>query len=149
MITYSVMKTRDCLEELLPLLTKHYKEVSLLGRYELKPNYKMYYALDDTDKCKVVVAKNDEKIVGYIVFFLGQHAHYIDCNLAIEDIYYVLPEYRKGRIAIKMFQYAEEYLKSIGINMIRYTTKTHIDNSALFEYLKYENTEKVFTKMIG
>ena len=81
-------------------------------------------------------------------FFVGPNLHYKDCLLATEDIYYLKPEYRKGRTGIKMFQFAEKYLKSIGINMIRYTTKTHLDNSRLFDYLEYKFIEKVFIKRI-
>jgi len=74
--------------------------------------------------------------------------HYIDCVLATEDIYYLKPEYRKGRTAIKMFKFAEQYLKTLNVDMIKYGTKIHSDNTSLFEYMGYSFTEKVYTKML-
>lgn len=148
MITYRISTAQNCYKKLTDLLNEHYKEVSLLTEYKLKPDWNIYLNLDRQGKVKVVLCEDNDKIIGYIVFFITQHLHYVDCLVASEDIYYLKPEYRKGRIGIKMFKFAEEYLKSININMIKYSTKTHLDNSKLFEYLQYSLTEKVYTKML-
>ena len=68
---------------------------------------------------------------------------------AFEDLYFVSKEYRKGRIGIRLFQYAEKVLKERGFNRIVMHTKIHLDNSKLFEYLGYKFTDKIFTKMLG
>ena len=63
-------------------------------------------------------------------------------------MYYLKAEYRKGRVGIKMFQYAEEALKKIGVNRILIHTKVHLDNSRLLEYLGYSWTDKIYAKTI-
>lgn len=148
MITYEIGNAKECFNEIQRLFQDHYEEISLLKDYELKPDYAMYFAIHEKDMLKVVLCKDEEKIIGYIVFFICKHLHYIDCVLATEDIYYLKPEYRKGRTAIKMFKFAEQYLKSLNVNMIKYGTKIHSDNTSLFEYLGYSFTEKVYTKML-
>ena len=149
MITYSVSKVADCFDEVFGLLDAHYKELSVMQEYPLNPDFEIYRAHDAKGTAKVILCKDDDKVVGYIVFFVGKHLHYTDCLIAVEDIYFLLPEYRKGRTGLKMFMFAEKYLQSIGVNMIKYSTKMHHDNSSLFEYLGFKNTEKVYTKMIG
>jgi N-acetylglutamate synthase-like GNAT family acetyltransferase len=67
---------------------------------------------------------------------------------AFEDIYFIKKEYRKGRVGIKLFQYAESVLKGIGVNRIIMHTKVHLDHSRLFEYLGYKHTDKLFTKIL-
>ena len=84
----------------------------------------------------------------YIIFFLQPHIHYKTCMTAFEDVYYVSPEHRRGRVGIRLFQYAEKVLRNIGINRIILHTKIHLDNSRLFEYLGYKNSDKVYTKLL-
>ena len=148
MITYEVGNAKECFNEIQRLFQEHYEEISLLKDYELKPDYAMYFAIHEKDMLKVILCKDEGKIIGYIVFFICKHLHYIDCVLATEDIYYLKPEYRKGRTAIKMFKFAEQYLKSLNVDMIKYGTKIHSDNTSLFEYMGYSFTEKVYTKML-
>jgi len=74
--------------------------------------------------------------------------HYKSCVTAIEDLYFVTKEFRKGRVGIKLFQYAEQVLKDRGVKRIVMHTKVHLDNTRLFEYLGYKMTDKVFTKML-
>lgn len=148
MITYTVSNVVDCMQEVSKLLEAHYDELSVNKGFKLNPDYKRYYIADKINQVKVILCKDDDVIVGYIVFFLMKDLHYQDCLLAAEDIYYLKPEYRKGRTGIKMFKFAEDYLKTIGVNLIKYSTKVHLDNSALFEYLGYTHIEKIFTKNI-
>lgn len=148
MITYEIGNAKECFNEIQRLFQDHYEEISLLKNYELKPDYARYFSIHEKDMLQVILCKDDDKIVGYIVFFICKHLHYIDCVLATEDIYYLKPEYRKGRTAIKMFKFAEQYLKSLNVDMIKYGTKIHSDNTSLFEYMGYSFTEKVYTKML-
>jgi hypothetical protein len=48
-----------------------------------------------------------------------------------------------------LFQYAEKVLRERDVNRIIMHTKLHLDNSKLFEYLGYKQTDKVFTKILG
>ena len=147
-IQYTTAKVSECFDEVLTLLDAHYQELSVTKHYKLNPCYEIYKANEKNGKCRVILCKDDDVIVGYIVFFIDINLHYQDCLLATEDIYYLKPEYRKGSTGIKMFKFAEKYLKSIGVNMIKYSTKVHLDNSRLFEFLGCEFTEKVFLKKL-
>jgi hypothetical protein len=148
MITYSVSNVKDCVNGLKHLLDLHYEEISLLRNFKLKPQWDIYEKCDDLGNVKVILCKDDDEIVGYIVFFISHHLHYADCLLATEDIYFLKREYRTGRNAIKMFKFAEDYLKSIRVDMVKYSTKVKFDKSVIFEYMGCEHSEKVFTKML-
>lgn len=147
-IQYRVTNVKECFDNVFELLKDHYDEVETLKDLQLNPDYCIYFEADKKNLVKVILCEDDNKLIGYIVFFVGPNLHYKHCLIATEDIYYLKPEYRKGRTGIKMFQFAEKYLKSIGINMIRYSTRTKLDNSKLFEYLGCNFIEKVFIKRI-
>jgi hypothetical protein len=147
-IQYIASSGKECFNEISKMFEKHYEELSVTKGFKLNPDYNVYWEADKRKTLKVILCKNGDETIGYIVYFIGLNLHYKDCLLATEDIYYLKPEYRKGRTGIKMFKFAEQYLKSIGVNMIRYSTKTHLDNSKLFEFLGYEFIEKVFIKKL-
>ena len=148
MVTYQVEAYSDCIEEMKEHYDDHYNELSVTKTVVLEPDYDSYFTLEKTGFLKVVTCRKEGKLIGYIMFIVNGHLHYKSCITAHEDIYYITKSERKGRVGIKLFQFAEQYLKSIGVNRIIYGTKTHLDNSRLFEYLGYSFFEKLYTKMI-
>jgi hypothetical protein len=145
-IEYKIANNKEVFNEVSQMFEKHYEELSATKGFKLNPDYDIYWEADKRNTLKTIVALKNDEIIGYIVYFVGINLHYKDCLLATEDIYYLKPEYRKGLIGPRMFVFAEKYLKSIGVNMIRYSTKTHLDNSRLFEFLGCNFVEKVYTK---
>ena len=120
MITYQVEKYSDCVEELKQLYPEHYEELSVTKSIPLEPNYEVYKNIEDIGILKVVTCRNDEDLIGYILFIVTPHLHYKSCITAVEDIYFVRKDYRKGRTGIKLFQFAEKYLKEQGVHRIIY-----------------------------
>jgi len=133
-------------EKLFPL---HYEELCVTKEYPLEPDIEAYRALANAKMLRCITCRADGELIGYIVFTISRHMHYRSCVTAFEDLYFVRKDYRKGRVGIKLFQYAEKVLKQFGINRIVMHTKVHLDNSRLFEYLGYKWTDKVFTKILG
>ena len=148
MITYQVEAYSDCIEEMKEHYEDHYKELSVTKTVPLEPDYEAYFTLEKLGISKVITCRKDNVLIGYIIFVITPHLHYKSCKTAVEDIYYVTKQERKGRVGIKLFQFAEQYLKSINVNRIMYSTKIHLDNSKLFEYLGYTYIEKLYSKMI-
>ena len=134
--------------ELQALYPAHYDELSVTKEFPLDPDYEAYERLAKAKMLRFITCRIDGAPVGYIVFIIQPHLHYRTCLTAFEDIYFIKKEYRRGRIGIKLFQYAEKVLKERGVNRIIYGTKLHLDNSRLFEYLGYKQTDKVFTKLL-
>lgn len=136
------------LDELKPIFPAHYEELCVVKDFPLDPDYEAYERMAKAGQTRCITCRRDGELIGYIVFIIQPHLHYRSCKTAYEDIYYVKKEHRKGRIGIRLFQYAEAALKRIGVNRIIYGTKVHLDNTKLFEYLGFKHTDKVFTKLI-
>jgi GNAT superfamily N-acetyltransferase len=135
-------------EELKKLFPLHYEELCVTKDFPLTPDYDAYKRLADAGMLRCITVRADEEVIGYAIFIVQPHLHYMTCKTAFEDIYYIRPDYRKGRVGIRLFKYAEEVLKGIGVNRIIMHTKIHMDNSKLFEYLGYKWTDKLFTKIL-
>ena len=136
------------INELDELFPEHYEELCVTKEYPYEPDYEAYKRCAEAGMLRTITCRADGELIGYIIFFVSPHLHYKSCITATEDIYFVKKEYRKGRVGIKLFQYAEQVLKERGVQRIIMHTKVHLDNSRLFEYLGYKWTDKIFTKML-
>jgi len=133
------------MEVLFPL---HYDELCVTKDFPLTPDYAAYKRLADAGMLRCITVRADEEMIGYAIFIVQPHLHYMTCKTAFEDIYYIRPDFRKGRVGIRLFKYAEDVLKGIGVNRVIMHTKVHMDNSKLFEYLGYKLTDKIYTKIL-
>jgi len=148
MIIYEDVNGIDFIEEFMQVLPLHYDELCVTKEFPLNPDWDAYKNMANSGMLRTITCRNDGELIGYIAFFIQPHVHYKDCKTAYEDVYFIKKEYRKGRVGIKLFQYAEKVLKERGINRIIAHTKIHLDNSRLFEYLGYKHTDKLFTKIL-
>lgn len=135
-------------EELKILFPLHYDELCVTKDFPLLPDYDAYKRLCDAQMLRCITCRADAELIGYAVFIVQPHLHYMSCKTAFEDVYFIKKEFRKGRVGIRLFQYAESVLNGIGVNRIIMHTKIHMDNSRLFEYLGYKMTDKLFTKIL-
>ena len=136
------------LKEMEVLFPLHYEELCVTKDFPLSPDYEAYKRLADAGMLRCITVRADDEMIGYAMFFIRPHMHYSTCKTAFEDLYYIRPDYRRGRVGIRLFKYAEDVLKGIGVNRIIMHTKIHMDNSKLFEYLGYTWTDKLFTKIL-
>jgi GNAT superfamily N-acetyltransferase len=148
-LIYEDVDVTQFIPEFERLFPEHYEELCVTKEYPVEPDIEAYKALAAAKMLRTITCRADGELVGYIIFLVNRHMHYKSCVTAFEDLYFVRKDYRKGRVGIKLFQYAEKVLKQFGVNRIVMHTKVHLDNSRLFEYLGYKWTDKVFTKMLG
>jgi GNAT superfamily N-acetyltransferase len=147
-VKYQSVNPFAFLMEMQELFPAHYEELCVTKDFPLAPDYDKYKQMCDLGWLRAITVTAGDELIGYIIFIIQPHLHYKTCLTAFEDIYYVKPEYRKGRIGIRMFQYAEQVLKEAGVNRVILHTKIHLDNSRLFEYLGYKNSDKLYTKIL-
>ena len=150
MISYRVEEYEDILEELLELYPLHYNEVAMDKKeIPLDPDIDAYIALQNTGVLHILTVRDDEKLVGYHKSFICNHIHFNSTKVAYTDLYFLLPEYRKGFIGINLFKILEGKMKELGVKKIYTMTKVKKDNSALFNRLGYTKAEYAYTKYIG
>lgn len=148
MITYAEEDCTVFFKELAPLLPIHYEELCVTKDFPLEPDFAAYDRLHKAGFIESVACRDDGALIGYMIFIVQPHLHYRSCKTAFEDLYYLGKKYRKGRIGIKLFQFAEKMLKEKGVQRIILHTKVHQDHSRIFEYLGYKHTDKLFTKLL-
>jgi L-amino acid N-acyltransferase YncA len=152
-ITYQLEKWKDALPEMEPILFQHWREIALgHDKVPLDIAREKYQEMCDAGHLQVVTARDDGKMIGYHVAVISGHLHYLSTLHGITDVYFILPEYRKGRTGIRLFKRVEEEMKRIGVQKLFTSAKLHTadgKSGRLFEYLGFSATETVYTKYIG
>lgn len=94
-LSTAVESLREGLEELKPLLSVHYAELSGHRErgYELQPNYREYLMRDDCGQVMYATLREGRRLVGYYVGFVTRCLHYGVLTLS-SDIFYVMPTAR-------------------------------------------------------
>lgn len=150
MISYQVEDYEDILDELLELYPLHYEEVGMDKEHiPLDPDIDQYIALQKVGMLHILTVRDGRRLVGYHKAFLCNHIHFKSTQVAYTDLYFLLPEYRKGFVGVNLFKEVERLLKEMGIKKIYTMTKVKKDNSALFKRLGYTKAEYAYTKYIG
>jgi len=148
-VQYAVEDPATFIAELREIIPAHYDELCVTKDFPLAPDYEAYGRLYMAGMLKCITARDATGLIGYVIFIVHPHLHYVTCKTAFEDIYFVKKEHRRGRTGIKLFKFAEEALRADSVNRIIVHTKIHLDNSPLFEYLGYKHTDKLYTKLLS
>jgi N-acetylglutamate synthase-like GNAT family acetyltransferase len=128
----------------------HWGEIALdKEKIKLNPDIDTFQLLEDCDHLHIITLRDDGKLVGYHASIVRAHLHYKDSLTAYVDMYFIHPDYRKGRVGIDLFKYAEKSLSERGCERIYTGTKLHKDMGVLLSRLGHKETERLYVKYIG
>ncbi len=146
---YGIERFIDCKNEIEGLLVEHYAEVRL-HKTEIALNYnpEHYQNLDNLGTLHLMIARLDDKIIGYHCSFLQYDIHSKDNLLAVVDNYFLQSDYRKGFAGIRLIRAAELSLKQRGVMKIYCSATKHLNTRKVFEYLNYFEEEIIFSKLL-
>ena len=116
MITYARETVAGVLDEIQPLLARHWQEIATYDDIPLDPDYPAYLAADARGVVRVFTARVEGVLIGYGVFFIG-NLHYKSSRIAVQDILFVLPEHRGGRAGFGLVRHIDASLKAEGIQV--------------------------------
>ena len=116
---FSVDRICDCLEEVKPLLKKHWEESEDLG-FPLDPDYELYLRIEREGLTRSFSVRDNGKIVGYAVFIVRHHPHYKTVLTANADVIFIEKEFRGGKSFI---EWCIDQLKVMGVKVVVYNVK--------------------------
>lgn len=150
MITYHFEKWPDFVKDAEELFPLHWEELAL-DKHRIRQDMdgERYLNLDKLGMLHITTARFHGVLIGYAVNFLMTHMHYKSSGLmAIADMYFLLPEFRKGNCGLKLFQTMEAGLKEKGVVRAHTSCKVHQDHEQFFARLGWKFTDKTFSKCL-
>ena len=150
MLTYQRERFADMWEEVLPLFNRHWDEVedpSITGRP--CPVKESYVALENNGGVMAMIARSEGKIVGYAFFYTYRHMHYPDKIYALNDVLFLLPEYRVTNAGYKLMKESERMVREAGANTVLWCVTEFKDFSPLLKRMGYHKKETTYIKTFG
>ena len=146
---YQLERFSDVIDEAQPLLVQHWEDVALnQDTVALNPDWDAYAFMDSMDRLHIITARDNGKLVGYVVYLTSLWLHYKDQVIADGDIFWLHPDYRKGMTGVKLLKEAENALRAKGVNFIINKVKLHKDVGKIFDRLGYSAVETVYSKQV-
>lgn len=150
MISYQQERFDEVIDEIIPLLVSHWHEVGLnKDKMDLNPDYSKYKVFEDLGVIRIYTARDDEKLIGYLVMQVEVLLHYKDHTAARNDVIYIDPKYRNAGLATELIAFAEDKLKSQGVSVIYINTKAHKPFDSLLEASGFTLNDRLYGKYIG
>ena len=122
MTTFAREMLCEVVQEVQPLLLAHHEE--LTPRKDLRrlnPQWKAYALLEQLERYAIFTARDERgALVGYGGFHVVRHLHDADFAMAQNDLFYIVPERRRGTTAMSFLHYCEEQLVALPVRMICY-----------------------------
>ena len=147
MTTYQRESVADVLDEIKPLLARHWDEIATFKDLPLDPKYDAYLKADFAGLVRVYTARREGVLVGYGVFFIG-NMHYQSSKIATQDLLFLAPEHRGSSIGMRLIRFCDDMLESEGVQVIYQHVKAAHDFGPLLERLGYETNEKLYAKRL-
>lgn len=147
---YSVETIEECVTEMGEMWSLHWQEIALdKDTIFLEPDVDSFIEMEQRGALQIVTARDDGRLIGYHVTIVRNHLHYKSSLSGYVDMYFVHPDYRKGRTGLNLFKFAEKKLSERGCQRVFTGTKLHKDMGKLLEYLGHRETERLYVKSIG
>lgn len=128
----------------------HFAEIGQ-GRHtgwKLEPDLDLVGILARAGKFHIVTVREDGRLAGYHASIVEPLLHYKSILAAKSDLYWLAPECRVGRVALRLFQEVERSLRARGVKVLYDGTKVELDRGELFEHLGYQLIEKRYCKVL-
>ena len=150
MITVERETYDQIINDILPLLEQHWKEVAnYQDEIKLEPNLEKYQKAEQAGGLVILAARENGTLIGYSVFFTFKHPHYDSCLVASNDILFVVAAKRNTGAGLKLIRKSESILTKLGVRRITWHCKPKNDFRALLERMGYEVEETILGKLLG
>lgn len=147
-ITYKRECVLDVLKDIQPLLERHYCEIAHYPDITLNPDYERYAQAERLGMLQIYTARDFETLVGYAIYFVAPALHYKDSIQGIQDILFVLPDYRLGSIAWRLLEFSEKHLSALGVQVVRQHMKAAHSFEPLLARRGYELEDLIYVKRL-
>lgn len=142
----------DVIDEALPLLQRHWREVSHYIDIPLDIDRLGYTRLDAAGLLRIytVRAGLGGKLIGYAAYVVGKNGHYQGSGLqAKQDVIYVEPDVRGAFVGSKLVKFADEMLRAEGVQVVYQHVKlAHRALGRILERAGYEKIEMIYGRRL-
>ena len=147
MITFQrEIATWPLCEELKPLLALNNEEVPFLDWIAMAPDFGQYLAAEKAGLLRVYTAREGDQLVGYQIFSVFIHPHYVPLLCAKCNLLFLLKNFR-GHV-IGFMKWTEEQLTADGVGFITHENPDGKRVDVLYRRRGYKKFSELWGKRL-
>ena len=134
----------------LPLFEKHWREIAHYQDILLEPDADGYRRVEAAGMLRIYTVRKvpSWELIGYELVFVRPNMHYRSSLMASQDVLFLAPEHRKGRLGMKLIDYADSMLRREGVQVVAQHVKAAHNFGPLLERLGYELQDLIYTRRL-
>lgn len=149
-LTFQLEPVSACWDEVLALAEQHWAGTKSYRRHEpFLPSKERYRSYNDAGIFQLITAREDAKLVGYVGLYRSISMH-SQLPMVTEDTFYLHPDYRRGRTALRFLKYLEALCVEWGVHEILFSCE--VDNETgikgLLSLLGYQPVIQQYSKIL-
>lgn len=149
----------ELLEEMLPLLERHWREVAHFPDIPLEVDAAAYHAAEANGALRIYTVRRlwvlpgepfhaqAWVLIGYAAFFVRHSPHYASSVQASQDVIYVDPSAR-GSTGAQLIRFADDQLGTEGVQAVYHHVKVQHNWGRLLERMGYEAVDLIYAKRL-
>jgi L-amino acid N-acyltransferase YncA len=151
MIALQVESVAQCWDELEPLASSHWASTKSYRRHEpFNPDKARYLQFNEMGYFHLITARDAGKLIGYFGLYITTSMH-SQLRMATEDTFFIHPDYRQGRLALRVLKYIENYCQLLGVHELLFSCE--IENKSgitgLLDRLGFHETIRQYSKHLA
>ena len=141
-----LMTTPDDWAEAFSMLNDHYKETATFKHIMIfNPDLPRYLQLDREKRLHLVIAREDNKIVGYSLHIIANGLlHYRHVKVADDDIHYLASHLRGTGAHARMRTFAMQTLKDRGVQLVTARNRVGHEHDNSLKAMGFEPWDLVY-----
>lgn len=148
MIVLHVERVESCWDEIEPLTRAHWEGTTSYRRHEpFNPDKTRYIQYNEMGFFHLITVRDAGKLIGYFGLYITTSMH-SQLRMATEDTFFIHPDYRQGRLALRVLKYVENYCALLGVHELLFSCE--IDNKSgivgLLERLGFQEQIRQYSK---
>lgn len=149
-LKFAVEPLADCWDEIIPLASAHWHETMTWYRTKqpFAPNFERYNEYDKNGWMITVTVRDpdeDNKLVGHGILYIVPSMH-TQKKICTEDVMFLLPEYRRGRNALRFYEFAEQELIRRGAVEVLATAQPKTGAARILEHIGFTLVNYQYSK---
>jgi hypothetical protein len=145
-VTYNEESMAEAWDEFVALARHHWLETEGYRHNQtFAPDKNRYLAYNAQKFYRFFTVRDGAEMVGYAGCYVTDSMH-TGARICQEDTWFLLPEYRKGRNALRFYRYIEDIMRSEGVVESLCSVKLTNGAGRILEYMKYQHVSNVYSK---
>lgn len=136
------------IDEIGPLLLAHWEEIAQYPDIPLNPDFDFYKASEMHGQLRIYTARHERELVGYAIYIVAPALHYSKSLQAKQDILFLKASYRHGRAGWRLIEFADDHLRTEGVQVVYQHVKAEHDFGPLLERIGYTFCDKLYSRRL-